>query len=322
MNATRDNRFSIISDESGARLDLFLAKKLSLTRTKVKSLIEAGLVRVDGSLPKPAAKIKKGAVLVGVIPAEEPLQLAPEEIPLHILYEDAYLMAVNKPPDMVVHPSFGHKAGTLVNAILGHLGGRSRYGDLNEPAADDAAQESVAPQSWPRPGIVHRLDKDTTGVILVAKDTRTQEQLSALFKDRAVVKIYRAVVEGAPASAQGLIEGNIGRHPVERKKMAVVAGRGREAATGYKVLRNLRGFSYVEAYPKTGRTHQIRVHLAHCGHPVVGDETYGKKAKKLAGRPLLHAYSIAFTHPATGGQVFITAPVPQDMEEFIAAHAL
>ena len=314
-----DKRFSIVSDEAGARIDLFLSKKLSLTRTKVKSLIEGGHVRVDGSLPKVAAKLKKGAVLVGVIPAEKPLELTPEDIPLIILYEDEYLMAVNKPRDMVVHPSFGHREGTLVNAILGYLGERSRYGDLDAPQVDEAVSE---PRSWPRPGIVHRLDKDTTGVILIAKDTRTQEQLSAIFKDRAIRKIYRAVVEGIPGNSQGVIEGNIGRHPVERKKMAVVKGRGREAVTGYKVLQRMNGFAYVEAYPKTGRTHQIRVHLAHSGHPIVGDDTYGKKARKLADRPLLHAYSIAFTHPTTMERVFITAPVPGDMEEFIAAHAI
>ena len=171
-----------------------------------------------------------------------------------------------------------------------------------------------------RPGIVHRLDKGTTGVILVAKDSKTQEMLSHLFKERSVRKTYRAIVEGNPKKEQWTVEGNIGRHPVERKKMAVLKTGGRTAETSFKVLKILRGFTYLEAYPKTGRTHQIRVHLAHAGYPIVGDETYGKKAKALAPRPLLHAYRIEFIHPVKNIPVKIEAPVPVDMEEFIKEH--
>jgi len=301
--------FSIIADEEGKRLDVFLSDKLSLTRTKVKNMIEGGHVRLGGKVPKPSVKLKKGTVLEGEIPPEEPLSLAPEAIPLDILYEDEYILAVNKPEGMVVHPSFGHREGTLVNAVLAYLG---------EEKLKGSADTAEAPNQ--RPGIVHRLDKGTTGVILIAKDTKTQEMLSALFKDREVRKTYRAVVEGAIKKGEGTIEGRIGRHPVERKKMAVVKEKGREAVTGYKVIKRMKEFTYVEAYPKTGRTHQIRVHLAHIGHPIVGDETYGRKARKMAGRPLLHAYMINFSHPVKGEAVSIAAPVPADMDDFVAAH--
>ncbi len=319
-----NKKFSIIVDETGKRLDLFLSERLSLTRTKVKAMIEGGHVLLDGKAPKPSAKLRSGAGLTGEIPAEEPLSLTPEAIPLDVLYEDEHILAVNKPGDMVVHPSFGHKGGTLVNAILAYLG--EARSAITGPAT---AREDLPPDSsastapeWPRPGIVHRLDKGTTGVILIAKNTKTQETLSSLFKDRAVRKTYRAVVEGTVKNNEGTIEGRIGRHPVERKKMAVVKERGREATTGYKVLKRLKDFTYVEAYPKTGRTHQIRVHLAHIGHPIVGDDAYGKKARNLASRPLLHAYAITFNHPVNGKGVAITAPVPEDILEFIAAHEI
>lgn len=207
---------------------------------------------------------------------------------------------------MVVHPSCGHPGGTLVNAVLSYIGFNT------EKTGTLAAEETSL-----RPGIVHRLDKGTTGVILIARNPKTQEELSLLFKNRQVHKTYRTVVEGVLAQIGGKIEGNIGRHPADRKKMAVLKEKGRHALTGFKVLKRLRGFTYLEAYPETGRTHQIRVHLAHIGHPVVGDDTYGKKAKGLAGRPLLHAYSIAFPHPVTGKGLTISAPVPPDIEDFI-----
>ncbi|MBA4416470.1 MAG: RluA family pseudouridine synthase [Syntrophus sp. (in: bacteria)] len=343
-----ENRFRIISQEEDKRLDLFLSEKLSLTRTKVKSMIEGGHVRLDGKPLKPSSKLKKGMKLEGEIPAEEPLTLTPESIPLDILFEDEYILAVNKPDNMVVHPSFGHRQGTLVNAILAYLAEKSSMfnvqGSTLKTQNTACPAEGLAPvvasniehrtlnvehrggdvhiasPVWPRPGIVHRLDKGTTGVILIAKDTKTQEMLSASFKDRTVRKTYRAIVEGVMEKDKGVIEGSIGRHPVERKKMAVVKERGRDALTGYKVIKRLNGFTYVEAYPKTGRTHQIRVHLAHIGHPVVGDDAYGKKAKKAAGRPLLHAYAITFPHPVKGGEVTINAPIPLDIKEFVSDH--
>ena len=234
---------------------------------------------------------------------------------------------------MVVHPSFGHSSGTLVNAVLNYL----KQPGTGHGAEGTANERDESEQLWKknpepgtsnlepacasvRPGIVHRLDKGTTGVILVAKDSKTQEMLSYLFKERNVKKTYRAIVEGNAKKEQWTVEGNIGRHPVERKKMAVLKTGGRTAETSFKVLKVLRGFTYLEAYPKTGRTHQIRVHLAHAGYPIVGDEAYGRKAKTVAPRPLLHAYRIEFIHPVNNIPVKIEAPVPIDMEEFIKEH--
>jgi 23S rRNA pseudouridine1911/1915/1917 synthase len=306
MKATR---YRIICDREDIRLDVFLSEKLSITRTKVKDMVEGGHVRVNGKTPKASLKIKKAMEIEGEVPEDEPLRLTPEDIPLEVLYEDEYFLAINKPADMVVHPSFGHSSGTLVNAVLSYLENKSQISNLKSQI-----------EGGVRPGIVHRLDKGTTGVILVAKDSKTQEMLSHLFKERNVKKTYRAIVEGSTKKEQWTVEGNIGRHPVERKKMAVLKTGGRTAETSFKVLKVLREFTYLEAYPKTGRTHQIRVHVAYAGYPIAGDEAYGKKAKTLAPRPLLHAYRIEFIHPVKDIPVKIEAPVPADMEEFIKAH--
>jgi 23S rRNA pseudouridine1911/1915/1917 synthase len=352
-----ENRFRLHSDEEGKRLDVFLAEKLSITRSKVKEIFEEGFVRIEGRIPKPSLKVRKGLVVEGKIPAEKPMLLIPQQISLDILYEDEYIIAVNKPKGMVVHPSFGHSEGTLVNAILAYLqkpgDGQSRLGGTSWaiPLGRDklgngkngesmehgawsmeekpSTRHSSVPQagtstqslvSSARPGIVHRLDKGTTGVILIAKDLRTQERLSELFKERAVHKTYRAIVEGTVRKNVGVIEESIGRHPLQRKKMAVVKRGGRESETAYKILQKLDGFTYIEAYPRTGRTHQIRVHLAHIGHPVAGDDVYGKKAKHIADRPLLHAYTISFPHPLKNLKITIEAPVPEDMISFVAEH--
>ncbi|MBP1735096.1 MAG: pseudouridine synthase, RluA family [Deltaproteobacteria bacterium] len=317
-----ENRFNIQSDEEGKRLDVFLAEKLSITRSKVKEIFDQGFVRIAGKIPKPSFKVRKGLVIEGVIPEEKPLSLAPQNISLDILYEDEHILAVNKPNGMVVHPSFGHSEGTLVNAILGYLqkagDGQSLLGGTSWEMGDRNPSE-LAPLGV-RPGIVHRLDKGTTGVILVAKDPRSQEMLSGFFKKRIVQKTYRVIVEGIVRNNEGVITGSIGRHPIQRKKMAVLKRGGRESETAYKILQKLDGFTYIEAYPKTGRTHQIRVHLAHIGHPVVGDEAYGGKAKHITDRPLLHAYTVSFPHPVRGLPIVIKAPVPEDMTHFIAEH--
>jgi 23S rRNA-/tRNA-specific pseudouridylate synthase len=370
-----ENRFRLQSDEEGKRLDVFLAEKLSITRSKVKEIFEEGFVRIEGRIPKPSLKVRKGLVIEGKIPAEKPMLLIPQQISLDILYEDEYILAVNKPKGMVVHPSFGHSEGTLVNAVLAYLqkpgNGQSRLGGTSwaipfgrdklgnamngesilhiayrrehgaetmeheaiggrkdselPPAARSLRRTGRTPNFLPavesvRPGIVHRLDKGTTGVILIAKDLKTQERLSELFKERAVHKTYRAIVEGIVRKNEGVIEESIGRHPLQRKKMAVVKRGGRESETAYKILQRLDSFTYIEAYPRTGRTHQIRVHLAHIGHPVAGDDVYGKKAKHIADRPLLHAYAISFPHPSKNLQIAIEAPVPEDMVSFVAEH--
>lgn len=348
-----ERQFHIICTEEGKRLDTYLSERLSITRTKIKSMIEGGHIRITGKPPKPSTKIKKFIEIDGEIPEEEPLDLEPQEIPLDILYEDVYFLAINKPKGMVVHPSFGHRDGTLVNAVLAYLknqGSRGQGAEGSRETSGERRAESGEEQgsrvreqgagnerfkilnskseilnfrsAAHRPGIVHRLDKDTTGVIIVAKDSRTQETLSALFKERSIRKTYRAVVEEIVMKNEGIIEGNIGRHPTNRKKMAVLKEGGRDASTAFKVIKRLNGFTYIEAYPKTGRTHQIRVHLTHVGHPIVGDEAYGKRAKHVTERPLLHAYRIEFMHPVTGMPVFIEAPVPADIEEFLKKYAV
>ena len=331
-----ENRFRLLSDEQGKRLDIFLTEKLSITRSKVKEIFEKGFVRIEGRIPKPSFRVKKGLVIEGEIPEEKPLSLTPQEISLHILYEDEYILAVNKPKGMVVHPSCGHSEGTLVNAILGYFQkagdgrwttpsalvkmGESERCELRPvPARTGTKNDLLGPQGA-RPGIVHRLDKGTTGVILIAKDFKTQEMLSGLFKERTVQKTYRAIVEGIVRKNEGIIAESVGRHPIQRKKMAVVKRGGRESETAYKILQKLEDYTYIEAYPRTGRTHQIRVHFAHIGHPVVGDEAYGKQARRLTDRPLLHAHIISFRHPVKGSHMVIEAPVPEDMVRFIAEH--
>ena len=317
-----ENRFHIVCEEEGKRIDILLSEKLALTRTKIKHLIDEGHVRIQGKPPKQSLRVKKGMNIEGEIPEEPQTALMPQDIPLRILFEDEYILAIDKPKGMVVHPSFGHEEGTLVNAILAYLQnpeaelraqGSGQHGENSSSAIRD-------PRSHLRPGIVHRLDKGTTGVILVAKDPGTQEMLSDLFKKRGVHKVYRAIIEGEVQKEQWTADGSIGRHPRERKKMAVLEQGGRKAETDFKVLKRLKGYTYVEAYPKTGRTHQIRVHLAHIGHPVVGDETYGRKAKHSTDRPFLHAYKISLQHPLKDTTISVEAPVPEDMEGFIEMH--
>ena len=291
---------------------MYLAETLLLTRAKAQGLIAGGHVRISNKVPKPSLKVKRGMEIEGELVTEEPTSLCPENIPLTILYEDDYLLAINKPVGYgrtpFLRPPERHprQCHTLPS---GKAIGPCRQGD---PGNVDSQ----------RPGIVHRLDKDTTGVILVAKDPKTQEALSSQFHDRKVEKIYRAVVEGSVKKEEDVIEGSMGRHPTLRKKMALVAKGGRYSMTRFKVIRRLRGFTYLEVYPKTGRTHQIRVHMASIGHPIVGDELYGKKAKRLASRPLLHAYKILIEHPVRKAPLRVEAPVPQDFEEFIDAHAV
>jgi len=296
-----DDNFSLTCDEEGVRLDVYLAERLALPRSRIKDLIDEGHIRVDGRIVKPSFKVKRNLSIEGEIVREEMLALAAEEIPLTILFEDDFLIVIDKPGDMVVHPSAGHRAGTLVNAILSYV---------NEEEREDDE----------RPGIVHRLDKGTTGVIVVAKDRKTQEALSNQFQERSVEKVYRAIVEGIVRDQEGIVEGLIGRHPIDRKKMAVVEKEGRHSSSLYRVIERLKGFTYIEVHPKTGRTHQIRVHMNHAGYPIVGDELYGRQAKRLTARPLLHALRLSFSHPVHGTRVTVEAPVPADMEAFLREH--
>lgn len=279
--------------ETPQRLDLFLSSHFNLTRSKIQKMIEIGDVRVEGKNSiKPGMNLKGGEVIHLSIRPSEPSALSAEDIPLEILYEDESILAINKPPGLVVHPAAGHWSGTLVNALLHHFKKLSGV----DPA---------------RPGIVHRLDKETSGILLIAKTDEAHLALSNQLKDRKMEKIYLAVVHGKVKNEKGTIRKPIGRNPSDRKKMAVVRT-GKEAITHYRVLKRADNRTLLECKIETGRTHQIRVHLAGIGHPVVGDTVYGKK-KGDAPRQLLHAWKATFTHPTSGQRLSLEAPVPPEM---------
>jgi 23S rRNA pseudouridine1911/1915/1917 synthase len=285
----------LIADRQGERLDVFVARRLpELTRSRVRRLIDAGHVTVGGRPPtKAGLALEAGQRVRVTLPRPEASTLEPEPLPLRIVYEDADLLVVDKPPGLAVHPSPGHARGTLVNAVLAHCPDLSGIGGEG------------------RPGIVHRLDKDTSGLIIVAKNDAAHLSLARQLKERQVEKTYLALVEGRVEPPEGLIDAPVGRHPVHRRKQAVVE-RGREARTRYRVLREVDRRSLLEVRPETGRTHQIRVHLAHIGHPVAGDPLYGR-AHPLLTRQFLHAQRLAFRHPRTGQRIELTAPLPEDL---------
>ncbi|HHW58065.1 MAG TPA: RluA family pseudouridine synthase [Clostridia bacterium] len=280
-------------DDEGKRIDVFLAAELDYTRSYIKKLIVDGLVLVNGKTVKPSYKVKENDEVVVNIPEAEKIDVLPENIPLDILYEDDDIIVINKPQGMVVHPAPGNYSGTLVNALLYHCKNLSGINGIL------------------RPGIVHRLDKDTSGVMVVAKNDKAHISLSNQIKERSVLKKYIAIVEGAIKDEEGKIEAPIGRHPFDRKKMAVIED-GRYALTLYKVLERFKENTLVEAVIKTGRTHQIRVHMAYIGHPVVGDPVYGfKKQKfKLEGQAL-HSRVLGFMHPTKGVYMEFEAPLPE-----------
>jgi 23S rRNA pseudouridine1911/1915/1917 synthase len=295
----------VVSDEAaGLRLDQFLRRELpEHSRAFLQKLIEQGDVRVNGKPSKPSHTVRAGDEIGIEIPPPRPLAARPEEIPLDVLFEDSDLIVVNKPAGLVVHPAAGNQEHTLVNALLHHCrGGLAGIGGVE------------------RPGIVHRLDKGTSGCIVVAKTDFAHQALVAQFKSRGVKKIYRAVCWGKLERPSGRIETVIGRSERDRKKMSARVARGRQAVTDYRVLKQFPDFALVELHIHTGRTHQIRVHMAHIGHPVVGDATYGRKAgmgnpesQISVARVMLHAYKLGFTHPRTQQFVEFTAPVPEDM---------
>jgi 23S rRNA pseudouridine1911/1915/1917 synthase len=283
------------AETPGERLDVFVARRIpSLTRARVQKLIEEGRVTIAGQRPKPSLRLDVGQrVTVDVPPPVDGVAVA-EDIALDIIYEDADMLVVNKPPGMTVHPSPGHTSKTLVNAILSHCHDLSGIGGVL------------------RPGIVHRLDRDTSGVIVVAKNDAAHNALAKQLKERSIEKTYVALVEGTPQPAEGVIDAPIARDPRNRQRMAVV-DRGRESTTAYKLIERFSGMSLVEARPKTGRTHQIRVHLAAIGHPIIGDRVYGKPSQLIC-RQFLHARRIVFAHPRTGERVEFDAPLPADLE--------
>jgi 23S rRNA pseudouridine1911/1915/1917 synthase len=284
--------------ESGSRLDQWLAAtEPRLSRSRWQELIRDGHVQVNGRATKPNAKLRAGDRVEFQEPAAVATENAqPEAIPLAVLYEDADLLVIDKPAGMVVHPAAGHWAGTAVNALLHHCGELSVIGGEH------------------RPGIVHRLDRETSGCLVVAKNDAAHQALAKQFATRTVRKVYLAIAAGPFRQQSGEIEAAIGRHPTDRKKMAVLEkGRARAARTTWRVLQELGSAAVVECTLHTGRTHQIRVHLKHIGHPLLGDAVYGKRGG--FERQMLHAWQLGFAHPRTGVNVACVAPVPADFLE-------
>lgn len=289
--------FTVELLDKGKRLDVFLSEVTEFSRSHVIKLIEDGLVTISGKIPKKSGeKLAVGdEIRVELVPPKE-ISLEPEDIPLDVVYEDEDIIVVNKQRGLVVHPAGGSESGTLVNALLYHATGLSGInGEI-------------------RPGIVHRLDKDTSGLMVVAKKDEAHISLSRQLAERTCHRTYWALLEGNLKSDEGRIEAPIGRHRGDRKKMAVVDG-GRYALTDYKVVERFDGYTLVQFYLHTGRTHQIRVHAKHIGHPVVGDKTYNTRPDRFgAGSQLLHAVKLEFVHPSTGKEVCFTSNLPDYFE--------
>jgi len=299
--------------DSGKRLDLYIASCISdCSRSVAVNLIRTGKIRVQGKVRKPGYRVKAGDEIRGCIPPPTPVLFKPEPIPIDILHEDDDIIVINKQPGLVVHPAPGHHSGTLVNALLYHCPKLKGIGGAL------------------RPGIVHRLDKDTSGVLVVAKNDRAHLHLSRQFKSRRVKKEYLALVYGKMESDSGSVSLPIGRHPVDRKKMSINSRKSRVAETTWQIRECFELASLIEVNLKTGRTHQIRVHCAAIKHPVMGDKVYGTRktgknapyGKNLFGsvpRQMLHAWRIVLTHPVTEAIVSFEAPIPSDMQAVITA---
>ncbi|WP_018267065.1 RluA family pseudouridine synthase [Methylosinus sp. LW4] len=313
--------FEVPPEAAGARLDRFLAERpelvaAHLSRTRLKALIEDGRLTIGAAAARDASRrLAAGDSVTLAVPPPEPAEPQPENIPLNVVFEDAHLLVVDKPAGLVVHPAHGHETGTLVNALLAHCGASlSGIGGVKKP------------------GIVHRIDKDTSGLLVVAKTDAAHKGLSRLFEDHGrklhLVREYLAFVWGAPERRHGVIEAPIGRHSTQREKMAVVPEeRGREAVTHWELVENFGPASLVACQLETGRTHQIRVHMAHIGHPLIGDAAYGagfktktallapaaRAAVETLGRQALHAASLGFTHPVTREELMFESELPEDL---------
>lgn len=302
----------VSEEEVGQRLDVFLSSKVGqASRSNFRRWIDSGYVTVQGQVAKASHRVKRGEE-IRVVPAPpKPLDLLPEPIPLKIIHEDDDLIVVDKSAGLVVHPGAGNWRGTLANALLYHF-------------------EQVSHSDGIRPGIVHRLDKETSGLLVIAKNELAHDFLATQFKQREVRKIYAALVYGKLEKKQGVVDIPLGRDHRSRTKISTNSRRARQAETRYKVIQVYSNFTYVEAVPRTGRTHQIRVHFQYLGHPVVGDDKYGKKAlgnlKNLdlclairdLGRHFLHAYQLSFIHPSTKKKVFFEAPLPEELMAFLS----
>jgi 23S rRNA pseudouridine1911/1915/1917 synthase len=306
----------VTESHTGKRLDMFIQHHEAYSsRNRIQALIKDGLVQVNGKPEKPGYKVKPGDSVTLELPERPVREVLPENIPLHVVFEDDHMVVLNKPPGLVVHPAPGNYRGTLVNALLFH------YGSLPSSGKGSADGEGSERE---RAGIVHRLDKDTSGVIVVARTEQALKALTKQFKDRVVQKKYLALVSGVIKKGSGTIEAAIGRHVKERQKISVHTASPREAVTLYKVKERFMNATLVEVEIKTGRTHQIRVHMAHLGFPVLGDRVYGGvKVARLGpltiGRQMLHAESLSLLHPVTGTPLTFSAPPPQDMATVMAS---
>ena len=292
----------LIAQEGGARLDKWLSDQLDgLSRAYIQKLIDDGAVLLNGKPGKASSRLNASDRIELEIPESITPDIAPEDIHLDIVYEDDDVIVVNKPKGMVVHPAAGHYTGTLVNALMYHCG--SSLSGINGIS---------------RPGIVHRIDKDTTGLIIACKNDRAHMRISEQLKAHTITRRYRAIVTGILKDDEGTITGNIARHKTDRKRMAVTAEGGREAITHYRVLERFRKHTYVECRLETGRTHQIRVHMAYIGHPLLGDTVYGSSRDegKLNGQ-CLHAMVLGFVHPTTGEYLEFCAPLPEYFEQLL-----
>ncbi|MFP4529046.1 MAG: RluA family pseudouridine synthase [Candidatus Kapaibacterium sp.] len=324
--------FEITPGQRPLRLDVYLTSAiLNASRTKVQRAISEGMVTINGQPARANRKIRPGDRIVCKLLKPPPIELVPEDIPLDIYYEDEHLMVVNKPAGMCSHPGFGNRFGTLVNALLWHFGRRDSIAlDFDDEDESDASEGEVYASEDVRPGIVHRLDKDTSGLLVIAKNSTIHAKLADQFAMRTTEREYNAVVWGTPDPPEGRITGDIGRSPRDRKLFAVVRRDGKFAATNYSVIESWPYNSLIKLRLETGRTHQIRVHCQHIGHPVFGDPDYAgasiirggnnpqfraaaHKALKIASRQMLHAKSLGFTHPVSNDFLRFESELPEDM---------
>ena len=284
------------------RIDVFLNEQIEdITRSRIKQLIEDGCVLLNGKKTKSGAKVKPGDIIEVDIPELKEPEIVPENIPLDIVYEDDDMLVVNKPQGMVVHPAAGNYTGTLVNALMYYC--PDSLSGINGEK---------------RPGILHRIDKDTSGLLLVAKNDMAHNKLAGQIKEHSLTRAYKALVHGGFNADSGRIDLPIGRHPSDRKKMAVTYNHSREAVTNYRVLERFGAYTLIECVLETGRTHQIRVHMSHMGHPIVCDRVYGlKKEQFSAGGQLLHAYKVGFIHPRSGKYMEFTSELPEYYEKIL-----
>lgn len=288
---------SISINDKGKRLDVYLKEKLSLSRERIKTLIQEGHILVNNTRKKPSYALQKNDKISVYLPPPKKSKILPQEGDINILYEDKYLAVIDKPAGISVHPSPGIYENTLVNILLYKFKDLSGIGGVE------------------RPGIVHRLDKDTSGIMIIAKEEKTHTLLSNAFKKRLIQKTYIAIVEGIIKEEKGVIDAPIGRDLVDRKKMSVTTNKARDAITKFEVIKRFKNYTYVKAFPKTGRTHQIRVHFSYINHPLVGDAVYGRK-KNITPikRHALHAYSIKFEHPIEKKMMEFQTEIPHDFK--------